>query len=76
MKIGFVLDDSLDKSDGVQQYVLTLGHWLHSQGHEVHYLVGQTERTDIQNVHSLSKNVRAKFNQNRMSTRCQPQKWR
>lgn len=68
MKIGFVLDDSLDKADGVQQYVLALGHWLHSQGHEVHYLVGQTARTDIKNVHSLSRNVKAKFNQNRMST--------
>ncbi len=68
MKIGFVLDDSLDKADGVQQYVLTLGHWLQHQGNEVHYLVGQTERTDIRNVHSLSRNVRAHFNQNRMST--------
>jgi phosphatidylinositol alpha-mannosyltransferase len=68
MKIGFVLDDSLDKSDGVQQYVLTLGHWFHSQGHEVHYLVGQTERTDIPHIHSLSRNVQAHFNQNRMTT--------
>jgi phosphatidyl-myo-inositol alpha-mannosyltransferase len=68
MKIGFVLDDSLDKFDGVQQYVLTLGHWFHSQGHQVHYLVGQTERTDVANVHSLSRNVQARFNQNRMST--------
>jgi phosphatidylinositol alpha-mannosyltransferase len=68
MKIGFVLDDSLDKSDGVQQYVLTLGHWFHSQGHEVHYLVGQTERTDIPHVHSLSRNIQAHFNQNRMTT--------
>lgn len=68
MKIGFVLDDSLDKSDGVQQYILTLGTWFRSQGHDVHYLVGETERTDIPNVHSLSRNVRAKFNQNRMST--------
>ena len=68
LKIGFVLDDSLDKSDGVQQYVLTLGHWFHSQGHEVHYLVGQTERTDLSHVHSLSRNIQARFNQNRMST--------
>lgn len=68
MKIGFVLDDSLDKSDGVQQYVITLGKWFRSQGHEVHYLVGQTERTDIPHVHSLSRNLQAHFNQNRMST--------
>jgi phosphatidylinositol alpha-mannosyltransferase len=68
MKIGFVLDDSLDKTDGVQQYVLTLGHWLQHEGHEVHYLVGHTERTDLAHVHSLSRNLQVHFNQNRMST--------
>jgi len=68
LKIGFVLDDSIDKTDGVQQYILTLGHWYSALGHEVHYLVGQTQRTDIQNVHSLSRNVQVHFNQNRMST--------
>lgn len=68
MKIGFVLDDSLDKSDGVQQYVLTLGTWYGQQGHDVHYLVGETERDDIPNIHSLSRNIRTKFNQNRLST--------
>ncbi len=67
LKIGLVLDDSLDVPDGVQQYVLTLGTWLSEQGHSVHYLVGNTERVDIPNVHSLSKNVRVHFNQNRMS---------
>lgn len=66
-KIAFVLDDSLDKTDGVQQYVLTLGTYLASLGHTVHYLVGETIRTDIPNVHSLSKNVKVRFNQNRMS---------
>ncbi|HSX46443.1 MAG TPA: glycosyltransferase family 4 protein [Patescibacteria group bacterium] len=68
MKIGLVLDDSLDKTDGVQQYVLTLGHYLKRSGHTVHYLVGQTERTDLANVHSLSRNLQVHFNQNRMST--------
>lgn len=68
MKIGFVLDDSLDKADGVQQYIITLGAWFVSRGHEVHYLVGQTERTDIKNIHSLSRNIQARFNQNRVST--------
>ena len=68
MKIGFVLDDSLDKTDGVQQYVVTLGQWLRSRGHEVHYLAGHTERTDLQHIHSLSRNVQVHFNQNRMST--------
>jgi phosphatidylinositol alpha-mannosyltransferase len=33
----------------------------------VHYLVGQTHRTDMPNVHSLSRNVKVRFNKNRMS---------
>jgi phosphatidylinositol alpha-mannosyltransferase len=67
MKVGLVLDDSLDKPDGVQQFVLIVGKWLSSQGHDVHYLVGQTDRTDLANVHSLSRNVKVRFNQNRMA---------
>jgi phosphatidylinositol alpha-mannosyltransferase len=68
LKIGFVLDDSLDTPDGVQQYILALGSWLTRQGHEVHYLVGETSRTDIPNVHSLSRNIKVTFNGNKMST--------
>lgn len=67
LKIGFVLDDSLDTTDGVQQYVLAVGEWLRAQGHDIHYLVGETTRTDIANTHSLSRNVRVRFNGNRMS---------
>ena len=67
LKIGLVLDDSLDKPDGVQQYVLALGGWLCAQVHEVHYLVGETKRRDLPRVHSLSKNISVRFNGNRMS---------
>lgn len=67
MKIGFVIDDSLDRPDGVQQYVLALGSWLAAQGHDVHYLAGQTSRDDIPNVHSLAKNVSVRFNGNGLS---------
>jgi len=67
MKIGFVADDTLDKPDGVQQYILAVGKWLREQGHEVHYLVGQSSRVDVPNVHSLSKNVAVTFNGNRLS---------
>lgn len=67
MKIGFVLDDTLDTPDGVQQYVLNVGGWLSEQGHEVHYLVGKTARQDIENLHPLSRNLRVRFNGNRMS---------
>jgi phosphatidylinositol alpha-mannosyltransferase len=67
LKIGFVIDDSLDKTDGVQQYVLTIGEWLRSQGHAVHYLAGETERRDLSGIHSLSRNVQVRFNRNHMS---------
>lgn len=67
MKIGLVFDDSLDKPDGVQQYVLNIGDWLREQGHDVHYLVGETKRQDLLNVHSLSRNLNVKFNGNRLS---------
>lgn len=66
LKIGLVLDDTLDVPDGVQQYVLTIGEWMTKMGHEVHYLVGKTSRKDIKNVHSMSKNVKVSFNQNKM----------
>lgn len=68
LKIGFVFDDSLDKPNvGVQQYVVGTGEWLRAQGHDVHYLVGETVRTDFENLHSLSRNMRVRFNGNRMS---------
>jgi phosphatidylinositol alpha-mannosyltransferase len=69
MRIGFVLDDSLDKTDGVQQYVSTLAKWYVSQGHEVHFLVGETTTTEVAGgvVHSLSKNIKVRFNGNRLS---------
>jgi len=67
LKIGLVLDDTLDTPDGVQQYVLNVGSWLDAQGHDVHYLVGATTRTDIPNLHSMSRNMQVRFNGNRMS---------
>lgn len=67
LKIGFVVDDTLDKPDGVQQYVLLLGSWLRGQGHEVHYLVGESGRRDVPHVHSLSRNIKVKFNKNKLS---------
>ncbi|MDQ3065161.1 MAG: glycosyltransferase family 4 protein [bacterium] len=68
MKIGIVLDDTLDKTDGVQQHVLTVGKWLSQQGHEVHYLVADTIRTDIANIHSLGRFIGLKFNKNNVRT--------
>jgi phosphatidylinositol alpha-mannosyltransferase len=65
LKIGLVLDTSLDPPDGVQQYVIGIGEWLRSQGHDVHYLVGETKHRQLPNVHSLAKNISVIFNGNR-----------
>lgn len=65
LKIGFVLDTSLDPQDGVQQYVVAVGEWLRHKGHDVHYLVGQTETRQLPNIHSLSRNIAVSFNGNR-----------
>ena len=65
LKIGLVLDSGLDKPDGVQQYVLAIGEWMRGQGHDVHYLVGQTRRQDIKNLHSLGRSINSvRFNGN------------
>jgi len=65
MKVGIILDTSLDPEDGVQQYVMGVGEWLRAHGHDVHYLVGQTEHRQLQNVHSLCKNITVRFNGNK-----------
>jgi len=63
MKIAMVLDDSIDRPDGVQQYVLTLGAFLERAGHEVHYVCSSAAREDV-TVHSLARNVGVAFNGN------------
>lgn len=64
MKIALLCDDTLDSTDGVQQYVLTLGAQLTREGHEVHYLTSTSHRTDLENLHSLSKRIQTTFNSN------------
>ncbi len=68
LKIAYVLDDSLDGTDGVQQYVLTVSEWMSAQGHECHFLAGHTIRADIANIHSTTKVLKVRFNKNRMAT--------
>ena len=65
MKIGLVLDTSLDPPDGVQQYVVQVGEWLRAHGHDIHYVVGETKRRDLENIHSLARNFKVRFNGNR-----------
>lgn len=67
LKIGIVLDSSLDLEDGVQQYVMAVGEWFRRQGHDTHYLVGETTTRQLPNIHSLSRNIVVKFNGNRIN---------
>ena len=67
MKVALVLDDSIDRPDGVQQYVRSLGSYLTSVGHEVHYLCSASESTDPF-VHALSRTASVKFNGNGLTT--------
>lgn len=64
LRVAFVVDDSLDRNDGVQQSVLTLGAWLTAQGHEVAYIASHTHRTDLADVHNLARSLPVRFNQN------------
>ncbi len=68
MKIAYVLDDTLDKTDGVQQAVLTIARYMASLGHDVHYIVPETHRTDLPNVHVISRYIQMKFNGNSVRT--------
>lgn len=69
LTIGLLFDDSLDRPDGVQQQVRLIGEWLSGRGHNVHYLVGQTNDFKPVNgiLHSLSRNISVRANQNRLS---------
>ncbi|GEL95609.1 glycosyltransferase family 4 protein [Cellulomonas composti] len=66
--VGLVIDDNLDRPDGVQQYVLTLGAELARRGHDVHYIASTTQRTDLPNLHVIGRNVGVTFNGNRLAT--------
>lgn len=67
LRVAMVLDDGLDNPDGVQQYILDVGGWLKQQGHSVDYLVGQTNRSDIDGLYSMSRNFAVSSNGNAMS---------
>lgn len=64
LKVGLVIDDSLDSTAGVQQYVMAVGKWLTEQGHTVHYLTSKTERSDIPHIYSLAGKLKTRFNGN------------
>ena len=65
LRVGFLIDDSLDRPDGVQQWVLAAGRYLTKAGHQVVYFAGQTERTDLPGLVSLGRLQSWRFNKNR-----------
>ncbi|HIA91684.1 TPA: glycosyltransferase family 1 protein [Candidatus Saccharibacteria bacterium] len=68
LKIGFVFDDSLDRTDGIQQYIKTVGRWLLAHGHDVKFLVGETKHGPFPDrTYSLSKNFKVTGNGNSLS---------
>lgn len=69
LKVALAFDDTLDSSDGVAQYVKTIGSWLSSSGYQVTYLVGETKLKSWSGgrIYSLSKNVKVRFNGNKLS---------
>ncbi len=69
LSVGLVFDDTLDSSDGVSQQVKRLGEYLTLHGHKVVYLCGETKLSDYAGgkVYSLSKNIKVRFNGNRLS---------
>jgi len=68
MVVGFVLDDTLDVSDGVQQAVLTTGAEMTRRGHDVHYIVAETITHDDLQTHSVAQFIKMKFNGNSVRT--------
>ncbi len=70
LNIAFCYDDSLDRQDGVAQYVKTIGAWLSAQGHSVLYLVGGTKLRVWHGapIYSLANNQVVNFNGNQVGT--------
>ena len=68
LSIAFVIDDSLDVPNGVQQTTLSLGEYLKRQGHRVSYLTSVSKRSDVTGIHSFAKVINVKFNGNYVGT--------
>ncbi len=74
LSVAFLYDDTLDNNDGVTQYVKRLGSWMSTQGHDVTYLVGESETTYWAggDVVSLSKNLKVSWGGNKLSVPIYP----
>ena len=67
LKIAIVVDDHLDKPNGVQQHAISLGQYL-KKHHQVFYITSRCQRSDLNNVYSFSKLLKVRFNGNYIHT--------
>lgn len=67
LKIGFVLDGGLEEPDGVQQYILSLGEYYKSLGHEVRYVVAGKAAYGGEDAVSLNSSIGVKSNGNKLT---------
>jgi phosphatidylinositol alpha-mannosyltransferase len=65
--IVFLYDGMLKPSEGVPNYILSLGDYYTIKGHDVYYLVGQTEIV-TDKIIALTHTVSVKFNGNKVET--------
>lgn len=68
MTIGFILDDTMDRPDGVQQAIVLLGKELVSRGHNVHFIATESAGKHIAPIHAMSRSIHLKFNGNSVRT--------
>ncbi len=66
LKIGFVIDDSIDRPDGVQQYLYSLSDYFRQKSHQVYFLSGQSSGR-VDDSFSLATNLKVRFNRNILS---------
>jgi phosphatidylinositol alpha-mannosyltransferase len=69
MKIGILFDSTMDTNDGVQQYVKSLGRELKERGHNVKFLVADSEKKGefAKEIINVGKSINIHGNGNKLS---------
>jgi phosphatidylinositol alpha-mannosyltransferase len=65
LSIAYVFDGKFTPDEGVPGYIRTLGDYYTDQGHDVSYIVGESDSPDP-NIHSVGHTVSVRFNGNRV----------
>ncbi len=68
MKILYVLDDTMERPDGVQQYIRAVGSWMSLKGHNVHVACGgASDSSSVLKIRGLAKTLDISFNGNKLA---------